>query len=232
MAPTIARACTREGLRRERRAPWRHARCERRTRRPRIGPPEERMPSVTAISSGVRPARRSPCMTSPRTPAHTATQLSLQSARPKSALECRFTGSSPNTYVCSCASVRSATYLYEHMFPLRTPSPLTRRARNVLSLARSFLLLEDDYVRDWEVADELGQDRSKIDGISDRPARERAAVRHPHRTTLRGRSARARAGEPVRTPQVCLCPVEHPSPATMRRTSSQARTGRPQAARK
>jgi hypothetical protein len=32
-----------------------------RARSPRIGPPEERLPSVTAISSGVRPPCRSPC---------------------------------------------------------------------------------------------------------------------------------------------------------------------------
>lgn len=190
------------------------------------------MPSVTAISSGVRPRRRSPCMTPVETSTSTAPQLSLQRARSKPALECRFTGSSPNTYVCSCASVHPAAYRYEHMFPRNTPSPLTRRARNALTLARSFLLLEDDYDVDWEVdQDESGQGRSKNDDISDRPARERAPVHHPHRTPLRGRSARTRAGAPAQAPQACLCPVERSSTAAVRHTAS-IRTGRPQAARK
>jgi len=118
------------------------------------------------------------------------------------------------------------------MFPRSTPFPLTRRARNALTLARSFLLLEDDYDVDWEVdQDESGRDRSRIEGIFERPARERASMGHPHRTILRGRSARARAGEPAQASQVCLCPVERPSPATARRLTS-AKTGRPQATRK
>jgi hypothetical protein len=117
------------------------------------------------------------------------------------------------------------------MFPRSTTSPLTRRARNALSLARSFLLLEDDYDVDWEVdRDELGRDRSKIEGISDRPARERAGVRHPHRTTLRGRAARVRAGAPAKTVQVCLCPVERSASVVVKRTTS-TQTGRPRAAR-
>jgi hypothetical protein len=194
------------------------------------------MPSVTAISSGVRSPRRSPCMTPHDVSAHLITQLSLQSFFPYSALECGFTRSCADTYVCSYASVRSHAYLYEHMFPRSTPSPLTRRVHNALSLARSFLLLEDDYVRDWEVAgDEPGQDRSKIDGISDRLARERAPMHHPHphphRTTLRGRSTRVRAGAPAQAPQVCLCPVER-SPAMAAGRMTPTKTGRPQAARK
>jgi hypothetical protein len=99
-------------------------------------------------------------------------------------------------------------------------------------LARAFLLLEDDYDIDWEVdQDEFGRDRSRIDGISDRPARERAHIHHPHRTTLRGRSARVRAGAPAQISQVCLCPVEL-SPATAAGRIAPTKTGRPQAARK
>jgi hypothetical protein len=190
------------------------------------------MPSVTAISSGVRPPHQSPCMTPGNAPARPTTQLSLQSFFWPLALKCGFTGSVTNTYVCSCTSVRVATYRYEHMFPRSTPSPLTRRARNALSLARSFLLLEDDYDVDWEVdQDESGQDRSKIDGISDRPARgrrdatgdgggypdmpdagrRRAQARHPHRASLRRRSARERAGQPLARPHVCLSPVSPPT---------------------
>lgn len=189
------------------------------------------MPSVTAICTSVRPAGRSPCLPPDQRRAHLETQLSLQPISASLALEWDFTGSSLNAYVCSYAFVRASAYLYEHMFPRSTSSPLTRRARSALSLARSFLLLEDDYVRDWEVADEPDQDRSKIDGISDRHARERAPVHHPHRTALRGRSARVRAGEPAQPPQACLCPVEHSSTAAVRHTAS-IRTGRPQAARK
>lgn len=190
------------------------------------------MPSVTAISSGVRSPRRSPCMSRYDVSTSPVTQLSLQSFSPSSALECGFTRSCADTYVCSCASVRSHPYLYEHMFPRSTPSPLTRRARNALSLARSFLLLEDDYDVDWEVdQDELGQDRSKIDGISDRPARERAHMHHPHRTTLRGRSTRVRAGAPAQASQVCLCPVER-SPTMAPGRMAPTKTGRLQAARK
>lgn len=163
-------------------------------------------------------------------------QFSLQPFLSSSALECGFTRSWSNTYVCSYTSVRSCAYLYEHMFPRSTPSPLTRRARNALSLACSFLLLEDDYDVDWEVdQDDPGQDRSKIDGLSDRPARERAAVHHPHRRALRGRSARVRTGQPAQPTQVCLCPVERssvgrPSSAAVRHITL-IRTGRPWAAR-
>jgi hypothetical protein len=212
------------------------------------------MPSVTAICNGVRPAARSPCLQPHQRQVHAETQLSLQPISVSSALECGFTGSTPDTYVRSHASVRTSAYRYEHMFPQSIPSPLTRRARSALSLARSFLLLEDDYDVDWEVdQDESGQDRSKIDEISDRPARERrdgvggrddkpisSAVgrqekagpgRHPHRGALRGRSARVRAGEPAPAPQVCLCPVEHSATAAIRRTVPM-RTGRPQATRK
>lgn len=149
-----------------------------------------------------------------------------------SALECGFTRSYPDAYVCSHASVREPAYGYEHMFPRRTPSPLTRRARTALSLARSFLLLEDDYDIDWEVdQDETGRDRSKIDGISDRPARGRASVDHPHRAVLRGRPARVRAGQPAPAPHVCMSPVERmPEAGTIRRLEP-TKTGRPRATR-
>jgi hypothetical protein len=188
------------------------------------------MPSVTAISSGVRSPRRSPCISRRDVSTSPVTQLSLQSFSPRSALEWGFTRSCADTYVCSCTSVRPHPYRYEHMFPRSTPSPLTRRARSALSLARAFLLLEDGY-SDWEVADEFGQDRSEIDGVSDRSARERAHIHHPQRTTLRGRSARVRAGAPAQASHVCLCPVER-SPATAAGRMAATKTGRPQAARK
>ena len=201
------------------------------------------MPSVTAISSGVRSPRQSPC-----TPQHLAlidpkTQFPLQRRNRTLALRCAIARSCRNTYVCSLASVRAWTYRYEHMFPRRNPSPLTRRAQTALSLARSFLLLEDDYVRDWEVAsdEQAGRDRSKIDGISERPAHERASVAHPpvahpsiahpHRVSLRGRSARVRAGQPTPASHACVSPIERSvTSATVRRVAA-TKTGRPQATR-
>lgn len=107
------------------------------------------------------------------------------------------------------------------MFPRSTPSLLTRRARNALSLARSFLLLEDDYDVDWEVdLDEFG--RGDARGWNPGP--------HPHRTALRSRSARVRAGQTAQSAQVCVCPVERPAMATAQRTTL-TNTGRPQATR-
>jgi hypothetical protein len=66
---------------------------------------------------------------------------------------------------------------YEHMFPSTPKNKLAQRALGALRVARSFLLLEDDYEVDWEV----GQD-------------ERTAVPHPHRAPLRGGCAPRRAG--------------------------------------
>jgi hypothetical protein len=193
------------------------------------------VPSVTAIPSGVRSSERTPCTTRRHPCIDPQTQLSLQHRHSALALACGFTRSCPDTYVCSYHSVRTRAYRYEHMFPQRAPSPLTRRARTALSLARSFLLLEDDYDVDWEVdQNETGPDRSKIDGISDRPARGRASVDHPghpHRATLRGRSARVRAGQPAQASHVCLSPVERPSTARTVRHVASTKTGRPRATR-
>ena len=88
-------------------------------------------------------------------------------------------------YVRMFASIRPASHLsYEHMFPRTTQHPLTRRARIALSLARSFLLLEDDYAVDWEV----GQD-------------EPTGPAHAHRVPLRSRRPARRPGAPVPTRQ-------------------------------
>lgn len=111
----------------------------------------------------------------------------------------------------------------EHMFPQGTSPKLTRRALNALSLARSFLLLEDDHVRDWEVAeDEPGPGGPREQGHV-APTHE-----HPHRVWLRKRPRRARAGSPAPVAQVCLCPTA--VRGTPRRSSS-ASTGRPHADR-
>ena len=60
------------------------------------------------------------------------TQFSLQLWRSYLALECRVTGSSPNTYVCSCASVRSAAYLTNTCSP-EAPHPRSRAERAMRS---------------------------------------------------------------------------------------------------
>jgi hypothetical protein len=73
--------------------------------------------------------------------------------------------------------------------PART-STLAQRALGALSLARSFLLLEDDYDVDWEVDED-----------------EPEQAIHPHRVPLRGRRPPRRAGASA-PQQVCISPVE------------------------
>jgi hypothetical protein len=75
------------------------------------------------------------------------------------------------------------------MFP-SSNSSLARRALGALRLARSFLLLEDDYDVDWEV-----------------DWNEPIGETHPHRASLRGRSVSRRPGEPALRAQLCLSPV-------------------------
>ena len=78
-------------------------------------------------------------------------------------------------------SCRPTAFLsYEHMFSLAPTSKLAQRALGALRLARSFLLLEDDYDVDWEV----GQD-------------ERAT------RTASASSAAARSGAPRAVPASC-----------------------------
>jgi hypothetical protein len=102
-------------------------------------------------------------------------------------------------YVHVFARFRPQSLLsYEHMFPLGRTSTFRQHALDALHLARSFLLLEDDYHVDWEV----GQD-------------EHLGVDHPHRALLRGRAIGAgrsgrRPGQPEPTPHVCLSPVNRP----------------------
>ena len=76
------------------------------------------------------------------------------------------------------------------MFPNRTAKRFAQRALGALGTARSFLLLEDDTQLDWEVDWERRADRP-----------------HPHRTPLRGRFVRRRAGQPEAARQVCMTPV-------------------------
>ncbi len=100
----------------------------------------------------------------------------------------------------------SALLPYEHVFSSTKRSTIARHALGAARLARSFLLLEDDYEVDWEV----GRDEPTMP-----PA-------HPHRAPLRARTAPRRAGSVPDRDQVCLCPVAPegrpcaPSPQTRR----------------
>jgi hypothetical protein len=95
----------------------------------------------------------------------------------------------------------------EHMFCTERTSTLAQRALGALGLARSFLMLEDDWGVDWEV-DEDGP----------------ATAAHPHRVPLRGRSGARRPGMAPAPAQVCLCPVRHGARAGSRPRTS----GRPE----
>jgi hypothetical protein len=76
------------------------------------------------------------------------------------------------------------------MFCSKRTSTLALRASGALALARSFLLLEDDYAVDWEV---------DVD--------EPAAEQHPHRVPLRPRESSRRPGAPPAVSHVCISPV-------------------------
>jgi hypothetical protein len=81
------------------------------------------------------------------------------------------------------------------MFPSARTSTIAQRALGAARLARSFLLLEDDYDVDWEV----GQD-------------QRDDLEHPHRAQLRNRAiamrlAQRRPGQVRAHEQPCLSPV-------------------------
>ncbi len=95
------------------------------------------------------------------------------------------------------------------MFPSAPPSKLAQRALGALRVARSFLLLEDDYEVDWEV----GQD-------------ELRHAPHPHRAPLRRGFKRRRSGQLPAPAQVCLSPVGRVGPTPPRTHSRPAGTGR------
>ena len=122
----------------------------------------------------------------------TAPATSLAAPRPRLAL-CRAHIGDGTRRRSALAAVRPKACLpYEHMFSTRRTSTLAQRALGALDLARSFLLLEDDYEVDWEV-----------------DADEPAQVPHPHRVPLRGRARERRAGAPAPRPHLCLSPVEN-----------------------
>jgi hypothetical protein len=85
-------------------------------------------------------------------------------------------------------------------------SKLAQRALGAVQIARSFLLLEDDYDVDWEV----GQDGH-------------GPVSHPHRAPLRGGFTQRRAGQLPAPAQTCLCAVAHAAPARRTRAIADLR---------
>jgi hypothetical protein len=82
------------------------------------------------------------------------------------------------------------------MFSRAPQTKLAQRALGAVRVARSFLLLEDDYEVDWEV----GQDESRH-------------APHPHRAPLRRGSAHRRSGHVPTPVQPCLSPVGNVPPA-------------------
>ncbi|MGA2455309.1 MAG: hypothetical protein ABSG93_17490 [Solirubrobacteraceae bacterium] len=84
------------------------------------------------------------------------------------------------------------------MFPPAPKTKLAQRALGAVRVARSFLLLEDDYEVDWEV----GQDEPRH-------------APHPHRAPLRRGSARRRPGQLPAPAQPCLSPVGSVAPASL-----------------
>ena len=102
----------------------------------------------------------------------------------------RILASTSPTYTRSCGFRPIASIACEHMFPSTRTSTIAQRALGAVGVARSFLLLEDDYDVDWEVdQDEL------------------LHAPHPHRAPLRRGSAPRRPGQLRHAPQHCISPV-------------------------
>jgi hypothetical protein len=78
------------------------------------------------------------------------------------------------------------------MFCSSRTSPLAQQTLRALRLARSFLLLEDDYEVDWEVDED-----------------ELTPPSHPHSRPLRSRTPARRPGGSEPAWQLCLSPVQH-----------------------
>ena len=100
-----------------------------------------------------------------------------------------------NTYTRSPLFHPTIHLSYEQMFPLSRTSTLARHTLGALRLARSFLLLEDDYDVDWEV-----------------DWNEPSEPVHPHRVPLRRRYEGRRPGLPAPVEQLCISPVSNGRP--------------------
>jgi hypothetical protein len=97
--------------------------------------------------------------------------------------------------------------------PTAKPEQVVRRLSSALLSIRSFLLLEDDYVRDWEVdRDERGAfaggDTSGHSPVALRPELGGpGGDGHPHRVALQSRLGHRRPGAVPGTELVCVSPV-------------------------
>jgi hypothetical protein len=100
------------------------------------------------------------------------------------------------------------------MFCSSRTSPLAQQTLRALRLARSFLLLEDDYEVDWEV----DQD-------------EPIPPSHPHSKPLRSRTPARRPGGSEPAWQLCLSPVQHSAGDRIARRDSAPRSITPRMAR-
>ncbi|SRR5258708_37553515 len=116
--------------------------------------------------------------------------------------------------MCSCRLRPIAPLPYEHMFCSTDTPPFAQRLFGALHLIRSFLLLEDDYVRDWEV----DQDEPAECLRSGWEEPDRGV--HPHRVALRSGLGARRPGVLAPREQVCLCPVSGRARAGVTRGSS------------
>jgi len=87
------------------------------------------------------------------------------------------------TNTCSYAFCPNRVLLYEHMFCSSRKPEAPRTLVRTLQLVRSFLLLEDDFCVDWEVADEYTESPGSAWEDSDGQQDARDDV-HPHRLAL------------------------------------------------
>jgi len=123
-------------------------------------------------------------------------QLPLHPGQPRFGSGEPFVQPQEHAYRCSQMFRPQALLPYEHMFSSLRTSPLAQRALGALDLARSFLMLEDDYDVDWEV------DRN-----------EPFVPIHPHRVPLRRGSDGRRPGTPAPAEQLCITPTFNGQPA-------------------
>jgi hypothetical protein len=111
-----------------------------------------------------------------------------------------------DAYTCSRRFCPKPCLQYEHMFSSHDTPQLARRLAGALRLIRSFLLLEDDYGRDWE-AGHMEQTEGLAHCARRAPPEEISCGAHPHRVALRSRVGARRQGAGAPREQVCLCPV-------------------------
>jgi hypothetical protein len=139
--------------------------------------------------------RRSRDRDRPGTPGNVPMQLPLHLGHPKIRVAEPFFDIQPDTTIRSPPFRPRPLVPCEHMFSSLRTSPLAQRTLGALDLARSFLMLEDDYDVDWEV------DRD-----------EPSSPVHPHRAPLGGRRRPRREGAVLSSEQHCTSPTFYGQP--------------------